>query len=71
MNLLGESCPAKEVIIAVQEAIERLVSVYDTGEDKFEVESNETLSVPTQLATLVGLYASCKSTNCTSLDSGL
>jgi len=55
---MGECSASKEVVIAVQEAIEHMESSFD--EDEVDDEKNLSPSLPGQLITLVGLYASCE-----------
>ncbi|RDB27543.1 hypothetical protein Hypma_003813 [Hypsizygus marmoreus] len=63
LALIGECCPAKEVIIAVQEAIEQLEISYDKDEEDENGDDDDTalndLSRPGQLVTLVEVYSSC------------
>lgn len=56
---MGECSPPKEVLIAVQEAIERLESAYE-DEDGDEDDGKDA-SVPDELVTLIELYSSCAS----------
>jgi hypothetical protein len=58
MILVGDYCSAKEIIIAVQEAVERIQSRFSVGVDEEEDEEN-TLSLVGQLDTLILLYSSC------------
>jgi hypothetical protein len=55
---MGECSPPKEVVIAVQEAIEHMQS--SLNEDDVNYAQNHSSSLPSQLITLVGLYASCE-----------
>ena len=60
LALLGACAPAKEVIIAVQEGMERLERAYaDESDEEDDDDETKTLSVPAQLNVLIGLYASC------------
>jgi hypothetical protein len=59
LSLMGECSPSKEVVIAVQEAIERVESSLN-DDDVNDDEQNHLSSLPSQLITLVGLYASCE-----------
>lgn len=56
LSLMGECSAPKEVIIAVQEAIEHVESSLD--QDDIDEEKNLSRSLPNQIITLVGLYAS-------------
>jgi hypothetical protein len=59
LALMGEWSASKEVVIAVQEAIERMESSFD--EDDVDDKIKLCRSLPSQLITLVELYASSKS----------
>jgi hypothetical protein len=61
ITLAGDNCSAKEVIIVVQEAVERIQGSFSSESDEDEEEGN-TLSLVSQLCTLVSLYSSCKFT---------
>lgn len=50
---MGKYSVSKEVVMAVQEAIERMESSLEENDDG-------SLSLPSQLITLVELYASCE-----------
>jgi hypothetical protein len=56
MALVGSNCSAKEVIIAVQEALERIQSSFYSEDDDEE----KRISVVGQLDSLISLYASCE-----------
>jgi hypothetical protein len=58
MALAGDNCSAKEIIIAVQEAVERIQNSFSHESDEDEEEN--TLSLVDQLCTLISLYSSCK-----------
>ncbi|GLB39205.1 putative uncharacterised protein family, YAP/Alf4/glomulin [Lyophyllum shimeji] len=60
LALMGECSSAKEVVMAIQEAIERMRAAYE-GEDEDEVGRGDqwTLSYPSQLTILVELYSAC------------
>ncbi|KAF5383056.1 hypothetical protein D9615_004947 [Tricholomella constricta] len=55
---MGECSSAKEVVIAIQEAMERLESALE-GDDENDELDTQTLSCSTQLTILVELYAAC------------
>jgi hypothetical protein len=74
MTVIGECGSAKEVVMAVQEAVEQLEpllnsdeAVGDHDDDKEEEESTSVARKPklnspiTQLTILIDLYGSCKS----------
>lgn len=65
---MGECSAPKEVIIAVQEAIEHVESSLD--QDDIDEEKNLSRSLPNQIITLVGLYASCECLIMLSTESG-
>jgi hypothetical protein len=58
LALVGRYCNAKEVIIATQEASERIraIDTPDLGDDK----SDKRQSLPSQLVSLADLYSSCE-----------
>lgn len=64
---IGKCCSAKEVVIAVQECVERLqnkLAADDSGSDESQEEddfNDNVLSPAAQLDTLISLYASCMS----------
>ena len=60
-GLLGEHGPAKEVAIAVQEAIEHLEALHDESRGDENDGDDSIRSTPAQLTTLIQLYASCVS----------
>ena len=64
LSLIGECCSAKEVVIAVQEAVERLEVSFNSDDDGFEVERKvpqQAASSPVvRLSILTGLYAACE-----------
>lgn len=55
---IGERCSAKEVVIAVQEAVERLQNTFTAESDDSE-EEDRVLSPAAQLNTLISLYSLC------------
>ncbi|KAF8067892.1 hypothetical protein FPV67DRAFT_1163310 [Lyophyllum atratum] len=60
LSLVGECGSAKEVVMAVQEAVERLASVCEgDDEDEDDAGDGSTLSYPSQLTILVELYSAC------------
>ena len=66
MTVIGECGSAKEVVMAVQEAVEQLERLLDSDEDNDDKEECYTgkskLNSPTtQLTILIDLYGSCKS----------
>lgn len=63
LGLLGEHCPAKEVAIAVQEAVEHLEALHDESRGEENDENDNIRSTPAQLITLIQLYASCMSSS--------
>ena len=65
LSLIGECCSAKEVVIAVQEAVERLEISFNSDDGGFEeVEQKspqQAGSLPVvRLSLLTGLYAACE-----------
>ena len=58
LSLVGECCPSKEVVIAVQEAIEHVES--SLNEEDTEEERKLSRTLPNQLITLVGLLTACE-----------
>lgn len=56
MTLVGNNCSVKEVIIAIQEAVERIQSSLYSEDDDEE----ERTSFVAQLDSLISLYASCE-----------
>jgi len=65
LSLIGECCSAKEVVIAVQEAVERLEVSLNSDDDKFEeveqkVPQQAAPSPVARLCILTGLYAACE-----------
>ena len=65
LPLIGECCSAKEVVIAVQEAVERLEVSFNSDDDGFEeVEQKshqQAASSPVVcLSILTGLHATCE-----------
>ena len=56
LALAGNHCSAKEVIIAIQEAVERIQNYFSDEDD----DEDSGLSLVGQLDTLVSLYSSCK-----------
>lgn len=56
ISLLGECCSAKEVVIAVQEAVERLQMSLSTESDEEEEEDVQSYAV--MLGILISLYSS-------------
>jgi hypothetical protein len=55
---MGECSSAKEVVIAAQESIERLETSLDEDDEDENDASDKRLPLPSQLITLIGLYAS-------------
>lgn len=56
--LLGECSPAKEVVMAAQEVVERIQGSLETEDNEDDVEDQRGTSTPSQLLTIVQLYAS-------------
>ena len=68
MTVIGECGSAKEVVMAVQEAVEQLERLLDSDEDNDDKEECTSYtgkfklnSPTTQLTILIDLYGSCKS----------
>jgi hypothetical protein len=59
MSLIGDYCSAKEVVIAVQESVERIQMSLSAESDEDE-EQGKVLSLVGQLDVLIALYSSCK-----------
>jgi len=55
LALVGECGNAKEVVIATQEAIERIESILDSEDDDLEASGTQS----SQLIMLIDLYSSC------------
>ena len=64
MILVGDYCSAKEIIIAVQEAVERIQISLSTQSDEDE-EERKGPSLVVQLDILTALYSSCEFPFCT------
>lgn len=60
LALVGECCSAKEVIVAVQESVERVGVMMSTGSDEDEAENDARRSPASQLGALISLYTSCE-----------
>lgn len=65
LSLIGEFCSAKEVVIAVQEAVERLEASFNSDDDEFEevgqkVPQQAPSSPVARLSILTRLYAACE-----------
>ena len=65
LSLIGECCSAKEVVIAIQEAVERLEASFNSNDDGFEevdqrVPQQAASSPVVRLYLLTGLYAACE-----------
>ena len=65
LSLIGECCSAKEVVIAVQEAVERLEVSFNPDDDGIEeVEQKSPQQAASSpvfcLSILTGLYAACE-----------
>ena len=65
LSLIGECCFVKEVVIAVQEAVERLEVSFNSDDDGFEeVEQKSPRHAASSsvvcLSILTGLYAGCE-----------
>lgn len=60
MRLIGELCSPKEIIIAVQENIERLEAHLLHGDDDEAEGGEDTVSSAQQIDRLLMLYAVCE-----------
>ena len=65
LSLIGECCSAKEVVIAVQEVVERLEVSFNFDDDGFEeveqkVPQQAASSPVIRLSIFTGLYATCE-----------
>lgn len=61
LALTGECSSAKEVVVAVQEAIERVEAGMSQDSDEDEPAKDERSSLANQLDVLISLYRACKS----------
>jgi hypothetical protein len=59
LTLIGKYSSSKEVVMAVQEAVERLETCLNE-DDEDEKSDAKILSLPLQLIIVVELYASCR-----------
>jgi uncharacterized protein YoaH (UPF0181 family) len=59
MDLIANSCSTKEIVIAVQEAVERIQNDFASGWDEDEGQESG-MSLVVQLGTLIFLYSSCE-----------
>ena len=65
LSLIGERCSAKEAVIAVQEAVERLEVSFNSDDNGFEeveqrVPQQAASSPVVRLSILTGLYSACE-----------
>ena len=65
LSLIGECCSAKEVVITVQETVERLEVSFNSDDNGFEeveqrVPQHSASSPAVRLSIFTGLYAACE-----------
>lgn len=60
LALAGECSSAKEVVVAVQESVERVEAMLSAGSDEDDAETDARRSPASQLDVLISLYTACE-----------